>query len=559
MLIVVQGGYPWTHLYKTPLAAGEEPELILNYKYSPRSRRRGESVDSLGTPKSQKKVRIQDEVEFREAENPQTNDENENSVTEILDVKEEITEATGGEEKIVEIFEEKVKETKNNILENSKASISKSDSGSLKRKIKNPLERIKRMADNHFKKVKSSIPKMPFKKGEIVLNEELTIRKLKESPKAERREITSYVFKHQDSDDTIEIVQLEESPMENRRRKENKLVTPDEIIELPTNEDDAQKQQQEVESEASTIDTNDITLSESSSQKDETNPSKSSVRGREYEDIEDYISKITSDIEHVERNPNKELKRQNDIMSNEAIFDEFSMVMNRNIRKSLSAQDERIRQELAKRIPKIEDLEKQISDEDKEEKAEEVTQKQIHLLAPISSIDSTSSDEHSKIQLSILAEESETSDSKRKSFETEASVDNEVESLKNDGSDVSTTLIEDELLLSLAIKQSTEDEKMNDKITIEPPLEIKVDNHLEPEPKQDEILLKEDVDVVVENLSAEPAKINSKWSKIGFVFSIVFLCFSEIEFQPFSLCVSFFFQQIILFQATFPSKIFKTS
>jgi hypothetical protein len=517
-------------LYKTPLNPGEEPEIILNYKYSPRSRRRGESVDSLGTPKSQKKVRIQEEVEVHEVENSPTNDENDE---ENLEKHHNLEEATGGkEEKVVQ--EEEIKpETNKDIPENLASNNSKSDSGSLKRKIKNPLEKIKRLADNHFKKVKSSIPKMPFKKGEIALNEELTIRKLKESPKAERREITSYVFKHQDSDDTIDIVELEESPMESRRRKENNLVTPDEIIDLPSKDEETTSQQQQEadeSEEASTIDTNDLTLSESS--KEEVSPPKKQSHGRQYEEIEDYISKITSDIEHVERNPTKELKRQNDIMSNEAMFDEFSMVMNKNIRKSLSEQDERIRQELAKRIPKIEDLEKQISDEDKNE--EIIQQKQqTHLLAPISSIDSTSSDEHSKAQLSILAEESENSDSKRKSFETEASVDNEIESLKNDGSDVSTTLIEDELI-SYTIKSSEVEEnvveKIDDIVVVE---EEKVKEILddgekekklqtENEPKQQENLensVKEDI-VVDESslLSAEPAKIISRWSKIGFVF-----------------------------------------
>lgn len=530
LFLFIQGGYPWTHLYKTPLNPGEEPEIILNYKYSPRSRRRGESVDSLGTPKSQKKVRIQEKVEVHEVENSPTNDENDE---ENLEKHHNLEEATGGkEEKVVQ--EEEIKpETNKDIPENLASNNSKSDSGSLKRKIKNPLEKIKRLADNHFKKVKSSIPKMPFKKGEIALNEELTIRKLKESPKAERREITSYVFKHQDSDDTIDIVELEESPMESRRRKENNLVTPDEIIDLPSKDEETTSQQQQEadeSEEASTIDTNDLTLSESS--KEEVSPPKKQSHGRQYEEIEDYISKITSDIEHVERNPTKELKRQNDIMSNEAMFDEFSMVMNKNIRKSLSEQDERIRQELAKRIPKIEDLEKQISDEDKNE--EIIQQKQqTHLLAPISSIDSTSSDEHSKAQLSILAEESENSDSKRKSFETEASVDNEIESLKNDGSDVSTTLIEDELI-SYTIKSSEVEEnvveKIDDIVVVE---EEKVKEILddgekekklqtENEPKQQENLensVKEDI-VVDESslLSAEPAKIISRWSKIGFVF-----------------------------------------
>lgn len=543
----------------------------MNYKYSPRSRRKGEfypSFDSEGTPESEIKVQNHDEPSVvsveKETIQPQELESSKND--------DSMQPANADEEKIEKVKvnaaatsvksaeEEKTKEVETT---SRKSSSSKIDSGSLKRKIKSPLEKIKKMADNlNFKKIKApSIPKYPFKKGEILLNEELKIGKLKESPKAEHREITSYVFKHQDSDESVDIVELEESPMESRRRlgqtsDKSNLVTPDEIIELPKRD----------ESVASTIDSNDITVSESSSHKDEKSPRKSS-RIHGYVDIEAYIEQITTDIEHVDKSSQPHelrLTRQNDILTlpDDPIFDEFSRAMNKNIKKSLSAQDEKLRQELVRRAPKIEE---QSSEEDKLDepssvasststKVDEPQRPTHHLLAPISSIDSTSSDEHSKAQLSILAEESESSDNKfRKSFETEASVDIEIESLKNDNeddavSDISTTLIEDEMKAlehttivtsneltptstsigdekpTIAVGEIVEKEKSlgttTTTTTASSGNEEEDENKLELESNQQtESVVKEDI--IVKNFAEPATKISSRWSKIGFVFSYI--------------------------------------
>jgi hypothetical protein len=161
-------------------------------------------------------------------------------------------------------------------------------------------------------------------------------------------------------------------------------------------------------------------------------------------DLDAFIEKIAFDSEHVERvhTHDSPLKRQDNINSS---FDEFSRDFNKQIKKSLNEQDQAQRQELMKKIPKIEELEKQLSDDVTEEIVQEKTEKNPHLLAPICSIDSTSSDEDRKAQLSIVAEESEASDSlKKKSFD-EPSIDiADVESLKNDGeSDGECTLVDD--------------------------------------------------------------------------------------------------------------------
>lgn len=451
----------------------------------------------------------------------------------------------------------------------SPPSSSKFDSGSLKKKFKNPLQRIKKMADQQFKKVKSSRPfvkKIPVAKDEIVLNDEVKILNLKESPKSQHREIPAYVVKHQDSEDSVEIVDLDESPMESRKRRDNEahIVTPDEIIDLPAAEAKAEapvEAERKSEQRESTVESHEISMSGSSvhSQREET-PKK---REHVYEDIEDYISKITSDSENVDIKPfyhEARLQRQDDIID-DPIFEEFSRERNKIIRKSLSLQDDSIKQELAKRIPKIENIEKQISDEDKEEKVEAAPAKQTYLLAPISSIDSTSSDEDRR-QLSIVAEESEASDSNKKKSFDDSSVDRDVESLKNDGSDISTTLIEDEIKFlpkvpeekienesakeedeKIEVSNENDDGKVAD-VVVTPAVQVVVEEVTPVEPKsieeekhsedgkplaeahqdsKDEASVKEDVavkeDVVVKKDAESSAsnKVSERWSKMRLV------------------------------------------
>lgn len=488
--------------------------MILTYNHSPRSGRKVE------TPKSQKKVRIQDEIEVQETQN-YINDlsDNEANENEQNDENVEPTSDTAASEAEGEAAASKtpskgILKRSQEILETIKPSTSKFDSNSLKKKIKNPLQRIKKMADNQFKKVKSrnSIKKIPISKDEIVLNEEVKILKLKESPKSQHREIPSFVVKHQDSEDSVEIVNLDESPMEIRRRKENEThcVTPDEIIDLPVLEevDESTKPAEDKAQREGTVDS--------------AHSGTPGKREHVYEDMEDYISQITSDGESVALGAFKhetKLQRQDQIcLLNDPMFDEFSRDLNKSIRKSLSTQDAKIKQELAKKIPKIEDLEKQISDEDREEKVESpVTQviKQQNLLAPISSIDSTSSDEASRAQLSILAEESESDSNKKKSFEMEASIDRDIESLKDDGSDISTTLIEEELKgleepvkKFVAPEEAKVEQKIVEDIKVEPKVEekkveeakavedVKVEEKVGEAPKVEEVKLEEKVEEV---------------------------------------------------------------
>lgn len=89
------------------------------------------------------------------------------------------------------------------------------------------VEKLKTMADKQLHKKapkkpsKSTIKTVPLSKEKrIVLAEQTRIIRLKDSPKAERKNVAAYLEKR-DSDDTVEIFQLDESPSETRKRRED--------------------------------------------------------------------------------------------------------------------------------------------------------------------------------------------------------------------------------------------------------------------------------------------------------------------------------------------------
>lgn len=330
--------------------------------------------------------------------------------------KEEIQDETESQEPIVEDNSQvetgsvEVKKSPKSILkksqkllDNIKPNTSKFDSDSLKRKIKSPLQKIKKMADEQISKVKtkSSIKKIPVAKDEIVLNEKLEILKLKESPKSNHRELPAFIVK-QDSDDTIDIVDLEQSPSESRKQRliESGIVTPDEIINLPVSTDNNTQEPNSCKK----LDNQESHEHDQKHNDKEMSPTTVIIHKRKehiYEEIDDFVSKIAFDSEHVDRvtfqddkNPDVNLGKQDNII--DPLFDEFSREMNKKIRKSLTSQDDSIKRELIKRNPKIEELEKQISDDYKDERIGDFDDIDVHIknprsLAPLSSVDSTMS------------------------------------------------------------------------------------------------------------------------------------------------------------------------
>lgn len=111
------------------------------------------------------------------------------------------------------------------------------------------MKKLKNMADRQKKRL--HIKRIALGKDEkIVLNEETKILRLKNSPKSQRSDIPHFIEK-QDSDDILEIVELDESPSRKRKddgREDNEigngdlnkikslnsssLVKPEEIIEI---------------------------------------------------------------------------------------------------------------------------------------------------------------------------------------------------------------------------------------------------------------------------------------------------------------------------------------
>lgn len=88
------------------------------------------------------------------------------------------------------------------------------------------VEKLKTMADKQLhkkspKKESKTVKTVSLpKEKKIVLAEQTRIIRLKDSPKAERKNVAAYLEKR-DSDDAVEIVQLEESPSESRKRRED--------------------------------------------------------------------------------------------------------------------------------------------------------------------------------------------------------------------------------------------------------------------------------------------------------------------------------------------------
>lgn len=89
------------------------------------------------------------------------------------------------------------------------------------------VEKLKTMADKQLNKKTPKKSKEKSIKTEklanekkIVLAEQTKIIRLRDSPKAERKNVAAYLEKR-DSDDIVEIVQLDESPTESRKRRDD--------------------------------------------------------------------------------------------------------------------------------------------------------------------------------------------------------------------------------------------------------------------------------------------------------------------------------------------------
>ncbi|XP_016965418.1 uncharacterized protein LOC108034825 isoform X2 [Drosophila biarmipes] len=447
-----RGGYPWTHLYKRPLGPDEQPEIVLLLRKSQELRFKSES------PKSLKKVRYDEQVLVKETEryiqdlsedeavatttddsseessDSETESErdqhNEDALSECISCVSDSVLAVGGHarprktNRLAHIRDLIRRRRSGRTHEDAQSLPGNSANPSLQSSLHELAPPPGSLVPNTEKPPKSSKPKHGFdimkklkslaerqkkrlnikritlkKEDKIVLGEQQKIMKLKASPKSDRGEIPHFIEK-QDSDEILELVEYDESPCRKRTKEElledlpsgsgsGGVPEPEEIIELPV---------VKTETEAPTLEVTDPEAeAEENKEKTEEDPPKKAPRIRRdhvYEEIGQ------AGAQELAEQPILELE---------------------SLKKSLMRQDNLTIDEIeaAKPVP----LDRMGSSEE-----EQVTAgKPGALFAPISSIDSTSSDEERArlAQLSPVVEESdepmEVSPDLRPSLKKEAS------------------------------------------------------------------------------------------------------------------------------------------
>ncbi|XP_004525288.1 uncharacterized protein LOC101458451 isoform X1 [Ceratitis capitata] len=457
-----RGGYPWTHLYKRPLGPDEEPEIVLLLRKSQEFRFVSES------PKSLKKVRIDEQViikqperyiqELSEAEEdyPQSAPEDEETHSlrsESISCVSDSVLATGKPRKSTRLDKIRgyLRRRKGGRTNEDAQSLPCASNSSSRRHSQenitppaqppNPqillngnnteqkhcypiMKKLKSMADRQKKRL--NIKRIHLGKDEkIVLGEETKILKLKKSPKAERGEIPHFIEK-QDSDDVLEIMELDESPSRKRRddgRQEDErqeivqavkddneqmdanqaeavsIVVPDEIIEIPQLATDI-SEQPTTSKEAEATQPPESTVSEPVAIALEVSttaaPPKKAPRLRREHVYEEIESEMPPEV--LAEPPN-------------ASVGLLELAAVEALKESLAKQDNttfKHIEEGAKSLP----LDRMGSSEEEQIAAATATaatdKPAISLLAPLSSVDSASSDEdRNRAQLSPVTEESD--------------------------------------------------------------------------------------------------------------------------------------------------------
>ncbi|KQS43430.1 uncharacterized protein Dere_GG14326, isoform H [Drosophila erecta] len=431
-----RGGYPWTHLYKRPLGPDEQPEIVLLLRKSQELRFKSES------PKSLKKVRYDEQVLVKETEryiqdlsedeavatttddsseessDSETESErdqhNEDALSECISCVSDSVLAVGGHARprktnrlahIRDLIRRRrsgrTHEDAQSLPGNS-ANPSRQSSvhelapppGSLIPNAEKPsksskpkqgfdiMKKLKSLAERQKKRL--NIKRITLKKDDkIVLGEQQKIIKLKASPKSDRGEIPHFIEK-QDSDEILELVEYDESPCRKRTKEElledqpsgsGRVPEPDEIIELPV---------VKAETEAPTVEVTEAA--------EETLDHKAEKESEAEEDPPKKTPRIRR--EHVYEEIGQ--------AGTQELVDQPILELE-SLKKSLTRQDNLAIDEIeaAKAVP----LDRMGSSEE-----EQVTAgKPGALFAPISSIDSTSSDEDRArlAQLSPVTEESD--------------------------------------------------------------------------------------------------------------------------------------------------------
>ncbi|XP_019890854.1 titin isoform X2 [Musca domestica] len=472
-----RGGYPWTHLYNRPLGPDEEPEIVLMLRKSQEIRFLSES------PKSNKKVRIDDQVliqethpylqELSEEEEedeghhsehhlPRDGDhENHSLHSESFSCVSDSVLATAKAKaanrfsKVRRLFRRRRYGNRSNedaqslpdsftsaaSLQRSLEQVPASETTSQVEAATSPQEvhpiyehpkgprcfpimkKLKSMADRQKKRL--NIKRLHLGKDDKVApapGEEPKIINLKNSPKAQRSDIAH--FEKQDSDDILEIEELDESPSRKRLGRQGEaegeqgpsssIVEPEEIIEIK----DVVKPSSDA-AEGEEVDAKKVEQAESES----TTPPKKAPRLRRehvYEEIDQPDDTVMPAAE--------ELKFILDATSVDAL------------KQSLATQDSSAVKEVAASKNAIPLDRMGSSEEEVMGLPDRATpeRKSNTLLAPISSIDSASSDEvGNKPQLQpVTEEEQEEEEAEAESEAAKESSHLKIESVKKEASPV---------------------------------------------------------------------------------------------------------------------------
>jgi len=250
------------------------------------------------------------------------------------------------------------------------------------------MKKLKSLAERQKKRL--NIKRITLKKEDkIVLGEQQKIMKLKSSPKSDRGEIPHFIEK-QDSDDILELVEYDESPCRKRNKEEDQeelpststacVPQPDEVIELPV---------ESIKTDAPIL---------------ITDPAPEVVEESTKQSVEEAVE--------VESPPKKtpRLRREHvyeEIGQGDSKLSLESPMMELDtLKKSLTRQDHLAADDIeaTKPVP----LDRMGSSEE-DQVASAAAEKSGALLAPLSSIDSASSDEDRArvAQLSPVTEESD--------------------------------------------------------------------------------------------------------------------------------------------------------
>lgn len=271
--------------------------------------------------------------------------------------------------------------------------------------------KLRELAKRQIKRTPSkAAPKKTHLSPEM--EERQHILQLRESPKAGGREISAYI-ERQESDDAVEIVQLKESPGEVKRRKGQEapisnltktFVEPDEILSLPIPpKEKANPEELPDEGIEPTI----SEILEEELRNDEIAPKKVARRQKEH---------YYEDIDPIEDDPNEHLNftlMTPEMMNPAPPNIDLTLIggFGELIKTSLAQQDDQMRTEMIMREKRLSDMFTQSSGEEEDQSGHQLEAPQNpskgFLLAPISSIDSASSEEDRKIPLTPVAEESD--------------------------------------------------------------------------------------------------------------------------------------------------------